>query len=133
MIRELARRRAANTDYFDSLPNAQPDIRNAVLRDVENKVESSRNDKERAKTANEKEAKTRTGKGADKGGRATAKADPRGKQWSEGDSAACGGKQNAGAPTKEPGEADKPGENKTNVSKKEVICTPPPVNGPPYC
>ena len=118
MIRKLARRRAVNTDYFDLMYNAQSDIRNAVLRDFENKAEAPRKDKEKVKTAKEKEAKTRTGKGTDKGGRTTAKATPKGKQWPEGDWAAWKKKQNAGAPSKDPDEGDKPGENRPGGGKK---------------
>ena len=125
MIRKLAHRRAVAADYFDFLPNAQPDIRNAAPRDFENKAESSRKDKEKQKTAKEREAETRTGKGTDKADRASAKADPKGKQWAEGDWASWKKKQKAGAPAKETDEADKQDEDKPNVSKKKYFARHP--------
>ena len=87
-IRELAHHRATNTDYFELLATALADIRNAAIRDFETHAETPNRDKERLKTAREKGAKTRTGKGTDKAGRANAKAAARGKQWAEADWAA---------------------------------------------
>ena len=84
MIRKLAHRRAANTDYFEHLPTVQTDIRNAVIRDFETQAETTRRDKEQQETAKEKDNK-KGGKGADKADRANAKAPPKGKQWTDGD------------------------------------------------
>ena len=115
-IRKLAHRRATNTDYFDLLSTAQLDIRNAVILDFETQAETKRRDKERQKTAKDRETK-KGGKGADKADRANAKAPPRGKQWAEGDWAAWKKKQNADTPAKTSDETTKQGENTKARSK----------------
>ena len=114
MIRKLAHRRATNTDYFELPPTAQADIRSAAIRDFETQAETIRRDKERQKTANDKETE-KGGKGTDRADRANAKAPPKGKQqWADGDWAAWKMKQNADTPTKASDETAKPDENTKN-------------------
>ena len=125
LVRNLAHRRAVNTDYFDLLSNVRTDVRNAVLRGFETQAEVSRKAKGKLKTAKEKEAKNRSGKGTDKAGRENAKAAPRGKQWAESDCSDWKKKRNSGATTKEAGEAEKTGENKGGRWQKEVISMSP--------
>ena len=119
-IRKLAHRRATNTDYFELLSTVQTDIRNAAIRDFETQAETTRRDKERLKTAKDKETR-KGGKGTDKADRANAKAPPKGKQQrAEGDWAAWGKKQNADTPTRTSDETAKPGEN----TKTRSNCMP---------
>ena len=48
-VRKLAHRRAANTDYFEILSRIRPDIRAAVIRDIEASTDASRKLKEKGK------------------------------------------------------------------------------------
>ena len=121
MIRNLAIRRAVDTDHFDSMPNAQSGIRAAVLRGSETQADTARKEMAKQKTAKEKDAKTRAGKDSDSADRAKSKAPPKGKHRPDGDWAAWKRKQNADATTKDKGkdDADKAEENKANRSKKK--------------
>ena len=131
ILRKMTHRRLVTTGYFDFLPNVQSGVRNAALRDFESKAESSRKEKGGLKTAKESEAKTRTGKGTVKAGRANAKAAPMGKQWTEGDWAAWK-KKKRGRPRRRNGRGRKTGREQGGRQQKEVISTPPPANGPPH-
>ena len=94
-IRKLAQRRAPNTDYFELLSTIQPDIRSAVIRDIEAASEAARKtkEKEKAKDKGGKERKERKGQGKGQPGRET-EAQPvkegmkKGQRWTKEDWAA---------------------------------------------
>ena len=99
-IKKLAERRPAAADYFDFIAIAHSDIRAAVLMVCEVQADSSRKEEEKNRAVNEKEAKARGGKGADKSGNVASEAALKGKQWPDGDWSSWKRKMHTGATAK---------------------------------